>query len=128
MPAPAPFLVNGKTISFPADARSLPGLSPAAVSRVLDIIERHAVDPKTVDIVKANMSGARFAHEVSTFAVAETLRRLDKGATLEPYMTAVMGDDTDFEQVINAFALVVERNPKVFKGAANAPAEPPAGN
>lgn len=127
VPAPIVFSVGDKTIKFPTTAASLPGLSPAAVSEVLNIIERHAVDPKTVDVVKANTAGARFAVELSTYAVAETLRRLDRGETLPPYLNAVQ-NDTEFEVVGDAFKVVVERNPKVFKGKENAPAEPTSGN
>lgn len=127
--APTPvFRVSGKQIAFPTDPVLLPGLSPAAVREVLTIIERHAIDPKTVDLVKAQSQGARFAIEVSTYGVAETLRRLDGGTSLAPYLAAIE-NDSDFESVAEAFAIVVKRNPKVF-GATDkaAPAELPAGN
>lgn len=125
--APVVFHAAGKTIVFPTDAALLPGLTPAAVDRVLSIIEKHAVDPATVDIVKANLAGARFAVEVSSFSVAETLRRMDRGDDIKDYERAVH-EDSEFEAVAEAFAAVVARNPKVFKGKPNAPADAPQGN
>lgn len=114
--APLVFRVAGKPVNFPRDPASLPGLSPAAVDKFLDITAKYAVDPKTVDIAQANLAGARFAVEVSAYSVAETLRRLDGGASVDPYLAAVR-DDHEFEQVTEAFGLVVKRNPKVFTPA-----------